>query len=55
MLGERVFVQEAVVYEGHEPDEDVDERVDEHKAELAVDADALLDELALHVGGGSVG
>ena len=48
VAGEGVVVGEAVVYEGDEPNEDVDEGVDEHEAELAVDSDVLLCELAMY-------
>ena len=49
VAGEGIAVGEAVVYEGEEPDEDVGEGVDEHEAELAVDAEVLLGEVLLHV------
>lgn len=37
-----VVVHHAVIDEGNEPDEDVDDGVHEHETELAVDAGALL-------------
>lgn len=40
--GEMVAVHGAVIDKGDEPHERVDERVDEHEAQLAVDAGALL-------------
>lgn len=49
VAGEGVAVGKAVVYEGEEPYEDVGEGVDEHEAELAVDAEVLLGEVLLHV------
>ena len=52
VAGEGVAIGEAVVYEGEEPDEDVGEGVDEHEAELAVDAEVLLGELTFQLWGG---
>lgn len=42
VLGPAVVVHHAVVDEGDEPDQDVENGIHEHEAELAVDADALL-------------
>lgn len=50
---EVVTVGHAVVDERDEPHDDVDYRVDEHEAELAVDAAALLSELLVASGRGA--
>jgi len=54
MRGQVVAVVSAVVGEGDQPHEDVDDGVDEHEAELSADAHLRASALALDVGG-SVG